>query len=160
MMLLRCSSQERLCVKITPRCLWLVTLSTGVLLNVSGCGFSAAFFVNMRSLVFPVLKVTFHLVAQEDTFFRSLLSRLDVSSALSPVAMSVVSSAKMCGVDSRSLIMSFMNRIKSNGPSLEPCGTPASTGCSEDSAPSTTVLAFLLLRYDFSRSSGLPLMFI
>ena len=92
--------------------------------------------------------------------FRSLLSRLDVSSALSPVAMSVVSSAKMCGVDSRSLIMSFMNRIKSNGPSLEPCGTPASTGCSEDSAPSTTVLAFLLLRYDFSRSSDLPLMFI
>ena len=114
----------------------------------------------MRSLVFPALKVTFHLVAQADTFFRSLLSRLDVSSALSPVVMSVVSSANMCGVDSRSLIISFMNRINNSGPSLEPCGTPASTGCSEDSAPSTTVLAFRLFRYDFSRLSGLPLMFI
>ena len=70
-----------------------------MLLNNSGCGLSNAFLANMRSLVFPALNVTFHFAAQEETLFRSRFSRLDVSSALSPVVMSVVSSANMFGVD-------------------------------------------------------------
>ena len=123
--LFKCSSQERLWVRIMPRCLWLWTLSTGLLLKVKGGWSLIAFLEKTRSLVFPVLKVTFHFLAQSETFTRSLLSRLDVSWMSVPLVIRVVSSAKIWGVDSRSLMISFMKRMKRSGPSLEPCGTPA-----------------------------------
>ena len=79
-------------------------------------------------------------------------------STMDAEAMSVVSSAKISGSDSRSAIISLMCMMKRSGPNLEPCGTPASTGSSEDVYPSTTVFADLPLRYDSSRLWLLPLM--
>ena len=79
-----------------------------------------AFLVNIRSLVFPALKVTFHFLAQVETVFRSRFSRFTVSDVSVAVAMSVVSSAKMCGVDSRLSMISLMKRMNKIGPNREP----------------------------------------
>ena len=103
-------------------------------------------FVKTISLLLLALNWTFHFLAQVDIFARSLLRIEDVCSTLDAEAMSVVSSAKIIGSDSRSEMISLMNNMKRIGPSRDPCGTPASTGNSDECCPSTTVLAVLPLR--------------
>ena len=85
------------------------------------------------SFVLVELKVTLNLLAQIDTLSRSLFRMLVVSCVSLPNAKSVVSSAKIWGVDSRSVMISLMKSKKRSGPKRDPCGTPASTGSWSDS---------------------------
>ena len=94
-------------------------------------------FEKIISFVLSELKVTLNFLAQIDIFSRSLLRRLVVSWVSPPDVSNVVSSANICGVDSRSTIMSLINRINKRGPRREPCGTPASTGRLSEIFPST-----------------------
>ena len=102
---------------------------------------------NIISFVFPALKVTFQVLAQEEIFSRSLFSCWAVSLGSCPLAINEQSSAKIKISLSRPSTMSLMYIIKSSGPSRDPWGTPASIFRKDDLMPSTTTHCFLLDRY-------------
>ena len=100
--------------------------------------------------------MTFHLRAKSEIFTKSLLSCSAVSAGSEPEASREQSSAKIKISVSRPSTMSFIYIRNSNGPSLDPCGTPVVISIIADLKPSTTVHCFLLERYDLKSARKLP----
>ena len=69
----------------------------------------------------------FSFVSQQEIFFKSLSSWLAEILGSHTVESNDVSSANNFTVDCKFSERSFMYIRKSNGPKMEPCGTPAST---------------------------------
>ena len=83
-------------------------------------------FLESRSdSVLAGLKVTSHLFDQIVIFSRSVFIRRAALFGVSTTIYKLVSSANKRIPQCMSLTMSFMYKINSNGPSIEPWGTPA-----------------------------------
>ena len=74
--------------------------------------------------------------------------------AVYSVESSVYISKRMSGI---SRMESFMNMVKSKGPSIDPCGTPIDTGSGSESTPSYLTLWKRSDRYDLNHASYFPL---
>ena len=80
---------------MTPKCLWVFTLSMKLPLNTKGGELLSNLFVKIISLDFPALNITFHLFAQTYILFRSLFKISAVSVGSFPWAKREQSSAKI-----------------------------------------------------------------
>ena len=87
---------------------------------------------------------------------QSLFNSLADLVILSTTENSDVSSANNFALDAKSSNKSFMCIRKSNGPSIEPCGTPASIATHEEYWPFRTTLYFRWHRKSFAVFSNLP----
>ena len=119
-------------VRYTPKCLWLLTLSTTQPLNKIGGELLSVLLENIISFDLEALYVTFHILAQAEILSKSLLMAAVVKFGSLPTAVKQVSSANSKPSHSKSLRISLMYIIKSKGPNLDPWGTPALTGSSSE----------------------------
>ena len=109
---------------------WYYHRKHAVLKVIDECLILTVFLENITSctcLYRSGLKVIFHLYAQWGFFFRSLSSWLALILGWYTVESNDVSSANNLTVDCKLSERSFMYIRKSNGPKIEPSGTPANT---------------------------------
>ena len=100
----------------------------------------------MNDSDFNGLNFTNHMSAKKSVFCISELRTIAAVSGFSTIIYKVVSSANKHISELMSDTISFMNTKNNNGPSVEPCGTPALIFCQSDSTPGKTTLCLRLLR--------------
>ena len=95
---------------------------------------------------FEGLNFTSHIAAHESIFCISALRTIAADCGFSTIMYKLVSSANNRMLELISDTISFMNIKNNNGPSIEPCGTPALIDFQSDNTPGKTTLCLRLLR--------------
>ena len=97
----------------------------------------------MSDSVLLGLNVTNHVSAHCNILTRSALSRSAEATGSSTMIKRLVSSANKRIQEPISLTISFIKTRKSNGPSIEPCGTPANIFDQSELTPGRITRCFL-----------------
>ena len=125
--------------KMRPRCLWLsVSGSIMLFMNNGGCCGGSSLRDRTIEKVFRSWKLTNQFVAQVLMVSRSVLIRFAAIWADSTIMYRLVSSANNRIEQPIFFTISFMYIKKSNGPRIDPWGTPASTEAQTDACPLST----------------------
>ena len=142
----RCSLKSNLESKTIPRSLWDSVKLTVLWLKIKH---ESLVFWSFRlkitscpCLVRSGLKFILYWIVQVLILVKSLFNSLAELVVFSTIENSDVSSANNFALDAKSSDKSFMYIRKSNGPSLDPCGTSASTAAREKYWPFRTPLCF------------------
>ena len=102
------------------------------------------------------MTLIFHWRAQWLILVNSKLSLAAELSILCATEKNEVSSVNNLALDNNSSTRSFMYIKNSNGPSIEPCGTPASTLVHVEAFPFKTALCFLFLKKSHNKFKSSP----